>query len=285
MKISAFYENIRTGADHDGISMAEAVSALREAGLEGVYVGYDSTRRYADELADVMQQTGVEITGLHAWINFDRFRGAAFKVIDQAARLGTDHVLIVPTTEGISDAPIYEGLQATVDYGDQKGVRVYLEDLDLDSSTLCTMGGVCMLLRRIPRLLCCFDTGNLIMFHEDETEGFKRGGSRVRALHLKDRAHSPLHPEDVGKRTMDGEYCYPAPVGMGYIKMAELLSMAGDMPAVVELYDYSPAHMLEGIRSSIEWVRRTENELKSRGQWGVKWESADWRREPPEKID
>ena len=49
--IAAFYENIRTGAAHDGIPMADAVSALCESGLRGLYISYESTLEYADEIA------------------------------------------------------------------------------------------------------------------------------------------------------------------------------------------------------------------------------------------
>ena len=74
------------------------------------------------------------------------------------------------------------------------------------------------------------------------------------AMHLKDRALTPGNAEDAGARILDGSLRYPVPVGKGYIRIAEILSMAGDWPVIVELYNYSPAHMLEGIWASVEWV-------------------------------
>lgn len=254
MKVSAFYENIRTGAIHNGVSMAEAVSTLCGSGLQGIYVSYDSTLRYADELARVLDKTGVGITGLHGWISFDGGGSEAFRMIDQAVRLGTDHVLIVPVCAGNDIETLIAGMQNAVSYADSKDVQVYMEDLDQADSPYNHLAGLRLFLDRIPQLSCCFDTGNLIMRQEDEVSAFRQLQGRTGALHLKDRSMAALNPDDTGKKILDGSCRYPAPVGLGYIRIADILAMAGDLPAIVELYDYSPSHMLEGIRTSVEWV-------------------------------
>ena len=81
--IAAFYENIRTGAVHDGIPMAEAVSALCASGLRGLYISYESAAEYADEIAETLKRTGAEVTGLHAWIKFSENGTEARRVIDR----------------------------------------------------------------------------------------------------------------------------------------------------------------------------------------------------------
>ena len=65
----------------------------------------------------------------------------------------------------------------------------------------------------------------------------------------------------VRKQILDGSCRYPASIGSGYIRIREILEIAADLPMIVELYDYSPSHMLDGIRSSIEWVQ--EKALKA----------------------
>ena len=254
-RIAAFYENIRTGAVHDGIPMTEAVSALCSAGLQGIYISYASTLRHADEIADVLAETGVEITGLHAWISFSKNGTEARSVIDQAARLGTDHVLIVPVCDGNDVETLIAGMQDAVGYGKEKGVQVFMEDLDDADSPYNSMAGLQRFLDRIPDLKCCFDTGNWIMHGEDEVEAFRLFRDRIGAMHLKDRRLAPENPDDAGIMIPDGTCRYPAPVGQGMIRLPEILAMAGDWPLIVELYDYSPSHMLEGIRKSIEWLR------------------------------
>ena len=73
-------------------------------------------------------------------------------------------------------------------------------------------------------------------------------------MHLKDRTIVPENPDDIGKKILDGTLRYPVPVGSGYIKIREILNLVYDVPVIVELYDYSPSQMLEGIRRSVEWV-------------------------------
>ncbi len=253
--IAAFYENIRTGAAHDGIPMADAVSALCESGLRGLYISYESTLEYADEIARTLDRTGAEVAGLHAWVTFGKSGTQARRVIDRAKDMGTDHVLIVPVCEGNDMDILIAGMRDAVGYGKTRGVRVYMEDLDQPDSPYNSINGLGMFLDRIPELGGCFDTGNWIMRGEDETEAFRRFRGRIGAMHLKDRRTSPINPDDEGVRILDGTFRYPAPVGKGNIRIAEILSMAEGWPMVVEMYGYSPKHMLEGIRESVQWIQ------------------------------
>lgn len=255
MEIAAFYENIRTGAEHDGIPMTEAVASLRGAGLQGLYVSCESTELYADELAETVRETGVGIVGLHAWVHFDRDAEEARRAVDRAAELGTDHLLIVPVRADHDFEKLIAGVKEAAAYGKSRGVQVCMEDLDQADSPYNSLAGMRTFLDRIPDLGCCFDTGNWIMHQEDETEAFRELRSRICAMHLKDRAMTPIHADDAGTEILDGSFRYPVPVGKGILRVGEILSGAGDVPVIVELYGYSPAHMLEGIRESVAWVR------------------------------
>lgn len=235
--------------------MAEAVKSLCESGLKGLYVSYESTVQFSDELDEVLRETGIGITGLHSWIDFSRNENGYKDLVEQAVRLGTDHVLIVPVCSGQDIENLIEGMIDAVEYGAARGVQVYMEDLDQADSPYNNLAGLKLFLERIPGLLCCFDTGNLIMHQEDEVDGFRQLQNRIRALHLKDRAIRPQNPDDIGKQILNGSCRYPAPVGSGYIRIREILEMAVGLPMIVELYDYSPSHMLDGIRSSIESVQ------------------------------
>lgn len=256
MPIAAFYENIRTGALEKGISMTEAASRLRESGMDGIYICLDSVREYPDEIEEVIRTTGVCVTGLHAWIDFGRNPEGYQELVDAAVRLKTDHVLIVPTCEGEEEPlPILLcGMRKAVLYGKDRGIRVFMEDLDQKDSLYNSLGGLQMFLSGVPGLFCCFDTGNFIMHQEDELEAAKLLRDFIFAMHLKDRTIVPENPDDIGKKILDGTLRYPVPVGSGYIKIREILNLVYDVPVIVELYDYSPSQMLEGIRRSVEWV-------------------------------
>ena len=130
-----------------------------------------------------------------------------------------------------------------------------MEDLDRPDSPYNSVNGLKMFLDRVPGLMCCFDTGNFIMRREDEAEAFRQFRGRIGALHLKDRRLTAENADDEGIRIPDGTVFYPAPVGKGTIRIAEILSMAGDWPLIVEMYGYSPSRILEGIRESIGWIK------------------------------
>lgn len=56
----------------------------------------------------------------------------------------------------------------------------------------------------------------------------------------------------------DGKAVYAEITGSGYIKIREILQRLKEMNypgnVIVELYDYSKEHMLEGISESVKWV-------------------------------
>ena len=153
MPIAAFYENIRTGALEKGISMTEAVSRLRESGMDGIYICLDSVREYPDEIEEVIRTTGVCVTGLHAWIDFGRNPEGYQELVDAAVRLKTDHVLIVPTCEDEEEPlPVLLcGMRKAVLYGKDRGIRVLAL---ADCRCFCPMFPACSA-ALIPETLSC----------------------------------------------------------------------------------------------------------------------------------
>ena len=77
-------------------------------------------------------------------------------------------------------------------------------------------------------------------------------------VHLKDRRKEAKYPDDMAKICADGSPSYAAETGFGYIHIKEILDLLKEQKypgnVIVELYDYSPEHMLEGIGESVSWV-------------------------------
>ena len=252
--IAAFYENIVSGAEASGISVTNAVPNLMDHGLEALYILDDSLKYRSDEVHTVLKATGIAVAGLHAWIDFssDPSNQSFRFLIDEAVRLKTDNVLIVP---GMGSAKnIVHGMLNAVHYGDTMNIRVCMEPLDRLDAPYCTLEGLEYFLLNIPGLYCCFDTGNLVLHAEDEVDAFRQLSDKVCAMHLKDRSKQPGFPDTIVKICANGDIVYPAPVGSGFIRIGEILDMAEDMPLIVELYDYSLEHMLDGLRESLDWV-------------------------------
>lgn len=257
--IAVFYENILTGAIAEHMRMPVVVAALKARGLDAVYISDETLKDRIHEVHSVLRSTGVAVAGLHAWIDFSSNpANQSYRfLIDEAVRLKADNVLIVPGME--SPENIVAGMRAAVKYGDVMGIRVCMEPLDRLDSPYNNIAGLEYFLDSVPGLYCCFDTGNLILRGEDELAAFGRVKDRVIGLHLKDRTWEKANVDDAEKVCADGRTVYPAPVGDGVIRMEEILDAADSaatLPLIIELYDYSPAHILDGICRSLEWVKK-----------------------------
>lgn len=85
-------------------------------------------------------------------------------------------------------ARMVEGLRRAVKYEKEKGIDVALEDFDGIEAPYCTIAGMEYFMNEVPGLKCAFDTGNFVMYEEDEIEAFEKLKDRICTLHLKDRS-------------------------------------------------------------------------------------------------
>ena len=96
------------------------------------------------------------------------------------------------------------------------------------------------------------------MYQENELEAFQLFRDKICTVHLKDRRKEAKYPDDKAKICADGSLSYAAETGRGYIHIKEILDLLKEQNypgnVIVELYDYSPEHMLEGISESVSWV-------------------------------
>lgn len=266
MKIAAFYENVAEGARASGVSLEKALSGLQEEGLSLLCLTPESWEKDAGLLGPVLEKTGIGIEGLHAVCDFAREPGTErYKaVIDLALSLGAGNVLLIPgflTTGNTEEAlrRMTGGMRRAARYGAEKGMPVLMEDYDGMLAPFNSIAGLAYFLDAIPELGCAFDTGNFCMYREDELCAFERFAGRIVTVHLKDRSDLPFFPGDSFKVCADLEKIWPAPVGSGSIRIAEILRelqmRAYPGNVIVEHYDVDPERMLSAIRTSVAWVR------------------------------
>lgn len=274
MKIAAFYENILEGAQKSGITDREALSMLHAQGMRGIYISYDSLRSDKERLLSLFRELGLEVEGLHGWfeLGLDPQNQGCMDMIRLAKEAGANNVLIIPGMIAAEEENQREdrlqnmkrALTAAVSYGKQKGIPVSMENFDGATAPYNSVEGLKWFLDQVPGLMCTFDTGNFIMFHEDEMEAFHLFRDRICALHIKDRSKTAMHSDDKAKRCADGGIDYPAPVGSGYIQIREILAcLARDGyqgNLIAELYDYGDT--LNGVIQSVKWLHAAlqENE-------------------------
>ena len=273
MKIAAFYENILEGARKAGITDCEALITLYEQGMRAIYISYDSLRSDKERLLSLFRENGLEVEGLHGFfdLGIEPECDGCLDMIRLAKEAGAGNVLIVPgmiTTEDKNQREqklqnMQIALMRAVAYGEQEGVTISMEDFDGLDAPYNSVEGLKWFLDHIPGLKCTVDTGNFIMFHEDEVAAFHLFQDRICALHIKDRSATPISNADRPKQCADGSFVYPAPVGSGYIKIREILSSlvqdgySGNV--IAELYDYDD--MLNGVIQSVSWLNATLQEL------------------------
>lgn len=169
------------------------------------------------------------------------------------------------------------GLRHAVEYGKEKQIDVSIEDFDALMAPYCRIAVIADFLEKVPGLKFSFDTGNFVMYHENELEAFELFRDKICTVHLKDRCRESEKTLSVWKETAgknlctvcaNGEKLYVVPVGEGFMQIREImirLKKSGyDDGFIAELYNYPPEHMAEGIRKSIRWIKET-------------WESIDCR--------
>lgn len=273
MKIAAFYENILEGAHKSGVTDREALITLHGQGMQAIYISYDSLRSDKERLLSLFQEIGLEVEGLHGFFDLgaDPENDGCLDMIRLAKEAGARNVLIVPGMITSADKNqreqklqnMQEALMRAVAYGEQDGITVSVEDFDGLDAPYNSVEGLQWFLEHVPGLKCTFDTGNFIMFHEDEVAAFHLFWDRICALHIKDRSATPISNADRPKQCADGSFVYPAPVGSGYIKIREILSslVQDGYPGnvIAELYDYDD--MLNGVIQSVSWLNSTLQEL------------------------
>ncbi len=266
MKIAAFYENIYDGVRAAGLSMEDTLASLREEGMERLYISVESWKRDRRELQGILGRQRIELEGMHGFCDFpgQPDTGEYRDMIDIAADSGARHLLFVPgmlsTGNTLRDLrSITEGMRRAVAYGQTKNLPILMEDYDGLLSPYNCIAGLDRFMRQVEGLECAFDTGNFVIFHEDELAAFDLFAPRIRTLHLKDRCGAPRHAGDIPLRCADGKLTYCCTVGSGDIRMAQILEKLKQMNypgnVIAELYCVDHNEVLEDLRQSVRWLK------------------------------
>ena len=267
MKIAVFYENIYDGVQATGQDMEAVLAKLRDAGMEMLYISADNWKRDGRELKRWMTDLDLKMEGMHAFCDFpnnpdtDQYR----ELIDLAKDSGANNFLIVPgflsNGNSIKDLEsMVRGVGRTVEYGKTVGMPVLMEDFDGIFAPYNCMAGLKYFLDAVPDLGCAFDTGNFVMFHEDELAAFDLFADRIETLHLKDRRLDRRHEKDAPLFCADHSPIFACAPGSGIIRIGEILNRlkargyGGNV--IVEMYCCDPDAVLEDTVWSLRWLKR-----------------------------
>lgn len=234
MKISVFYDHVREAAGQKGKPEKALLEELYQAGIRGLEI------RLRDLLEDQtlferISGAGFSVSGIYEFYDMEK-KGEtekAEKHIDTAVKTGCRQILAVPgfldqkeagefhrladkkdqngleafMKDSREIAGMCQGLSFMTARGQEKGIRVTVEDFDDAASPLSRTLGIRWFLEQVPGLGFTFDTGNFAFLKEDIWEAWKILSPFVLHVHCKDRRAG----------------LEPAPAGGGEIPMKELL--------------------------------------------------------------
>ena len=267
MKIAVFYENTYDGVQATGADMEKTLAGFRAEGMELLYLSPDSWKRDRETLAPMLRKLDIGIEGMHGWCDFSadpdssRYRD----MIDLAVEAGAGNLLIIPgmlqtdDTSHATDAMV-QGMRKAVYYGREKGIPVLMEDFDGLLSPYNSIFGLQYFMNAVDGLGCAFDTGNFVIFHENELKAFDLFADKIQTVHLKDRSMDPVHPNGYPNICADQKPAWACAIGSGYIHIREILhrltarNYTGNI--IVELYGDDPSFVLEDVHGSLRWLHQ-----------------------------
>ena len=266
MKIAVFYENIYDGVKAAGQDMEAALARLKEAGMDMLYISADSWKRDGQALRRWMANLDLTMEGMHAFCDFPKYpdTGEYRELIDLAVESGAGNFLIVPgflsTGNSVKDLEsMVQGVRKAVEYGKTAGMPVLMEDYDGLAAPYNCMAGLRYFLDAVPGLGCAFDTGNFVMFHEDELSAFDLFAEQIQTVHVKDRRLHRRHEKDIPLLCADHRPVFACAPGSGDIRIEEILNRlkargyGGNV--IVELYCCDPDAVLDDVEWSLRWLR------------------------------
>ena len=167
---------------------------------------------------------------MHGWCDFSadpdssRYR----EMIDLAVEAGAGNLLIIPgmlQTDDTSHAidAMVQGMRKAVQYGREKGIPLLMEDFDGLLSPYNSIFGLQYFMNAVDGLGCAFDTGNFVIFHENELKAFDLFADKIQTVHLKDRSMDPVHPNGYPNICADQKPAWACAIGSGYIHIREIL--------------------------------------------------------------
>lgn len=256
--LSIFHHHVLDLAKSRGIAFEKALAETKAMGFDGLATDL-ALLSESDSLGHLLEDNGMRIMTIFAWINFVNGDPAACKrktedLLNAAKTFGVGNVLVLPGLfcEGNDkDAEldlICGGLADACHMAAPMGIDVTIEDFGVSSAPNGTIAGCAMVLDRVPGLRFTFDTGNFACFGESPHDAYEVFRDRISFVHLKDHALGP-NGLDSSKEV---------PVGDGALDLGRLVrrilddGYAGDFAA--EHFGHPDQEM--AMRRSASFCRR-----------------------------
>ena len=231
------------GIDHDAEeyeeNWLEMIDLVRDSGFKAVDVtsielmilGEEKIRRYLSErdlsVSSIIDMDSYQDTEPGS---FEQKIAMHKSVMDSAVHLGTQVVMLALGARGEMENRTKESVHAALlkyflplsEYGKSLGLHVVVEDTPNMAFYLDRAAELAAILEQAPDLEVVYDSGNMILVHEDPVEYFKEFAGRTAHIHLKDIMKAPegMRGAEIGE---DGTPFTAAPAGTGIVDMPALI--------------------------------------------------------------
>ncbi len=248
MQISVFYDHITQAGQQTGRSPSALLQECKACGIDGLEINYTQLKKGGLRLHRAFRKAGLAISCIYEFYDFTHNGdlSRAKKHVDLAAKVGAGKVLIVPgfleeqeaaelnacsqeQTEvnrfmesHASTCRLRDTLRELVSYGQERGVRITLEDFDGAASPCAGRFSLKWLMEQVPGLGYTLDMGNFAYSDEDVTEAYELLKAYIAHVHCKDRGMERQYQAVKQRfRYCQGLACVP--VGGGYLPIRELI--------------------------------------------------------------
>lgn len=266
-RLCSFYDHAADVARQEKLTMVEALNNLKLLGIEKLEVSQNNLLGREDEVGNELAQCGMGISSIPSYFDFGRdadVEKQALPTLEAARYLGAKRLLVIPGffREGDSAESrekqfrgMIDGVNRLADLAARYDVSLMMEDYDSALAPFSTIEGVRRFLDSCPGLSWCFDTGNFRFSGESELDGYEILKDRIVHVHLKDRSYLPTE-ENPPMPTVDGQRLYPSPVGMGDVRLGEVMSRlkADGYQGDFSVEHYGTAYMFGYLVLSTMWV-------------------------------
>lgn len=268
MRLATFYDHIKVISQQERVPFLEALQRAKFWGITSLEVTQHNLVGREDEVGHELSYTEMQISSIPAWFDFGRdsdIKKQAEPVLEAARYLGAKRILAIPGFFAEQDSPeerqrqkqaMLDATARLAEMASGYGVALVMEDFDSPLAPYSTAAGLLEFLDGCPGVSCCFDTGNFRFMAEDERDAYSKLKGKITHVHLKDRALTP----DWGAAPLtavDGQELYPAPVGSGVIKIAEILGeLARDgYDGICTIEHFGAENMGEALEESARWLQ------------------------------
>ena len=264
MKLSVFYDHILNAAQQRGISVPEALDAVRSMGYSMVELDFDALN---DEIFSLIQSVGLGISSIYCFFRFDSERQTdrIRALIDTALGFGVKRIMPIPgffhgKTGAERDEELrkmLDGMKTLTELAHDAGLAVTIEDFDSANSPIRDSKGMNVFLNHLPHLHATFDTGNFRFAGEEELSAFENLKKRIAHVHLKDRSLSTEFGSHA-LTAMDGTIMHPCPVGSGFIPMERIFAALHEIgyDGVLSVEHFGADDQLACMQQSASFVCR-----------------------------